>query len=248
MQQEEWIQQFNHDFQVLIGDYVQKQDFHALETPLKTGQQLKSELREKLIKQNKFENLSHGIFNAVDLINEYLETNGTKEQREKIHAELVSAFKILKETSGETPSDKMTKLDPDQSLWTALYGISDETLLLIYDIVLKCYQNNEIENAKDLLGFLLIFAPILPAYWNALGFCYQTEGNFEQALDYFLIAEELDPELLQTHFYLARCYHVMNQKPAAHVQMEKIVTLLGSTDDSDGHWRNQMELLVDELN
>ena len=249
MKQDESISQLNSEFKELIEDYVQKQDLRALETPLKTNEMLKNELRNKLNKEHNFEAISRGVFNAIDLIHEHLTFLGNTQQTDKVHQELMTAFKSLKEiTDKNQEAEKLSQLGPETSLWTALYGISDETLLLIYEMVLKCDEKNEIVNAKDLLSLLLIFAPIIPSYWNALGFCYQKEGKYEMALRYYTISQQISPETLDTYFYLARCYHAMNQKSLALEEVDKLHKQLDSLKvQSNDAWRHQAEKLTQEI-
>lgn len=249
MKQDEAIAQLNAEFKEMIEDYVQQQDLRALETPLKTNEMLKIELKNTLNKQHNFEAISRGVFNAIDLIHDHLKFLGNPKQTNKVHQELMTAFKSLKEnTLKNLEIENMSPLSAETSLWTVLYGISDETLLLIYEKVLQCYEKNEIVNAKDLLSLLLIFAPIVPSYWNALGFCYQKEEKYEMALKYYTISEQISPEILDTHFYLARCYNAMNQKSLALEQVDKIVKQLDSLKvSSNDSWRNQAEKLAQEI-
>lgn len=253
MQQNEWVNQFNSQMASLVEEYVQEQDFHAIETPLKTEKQIKNELRNNLLKDVNFKAMSRGILNALSLINAHLLAFGDQKQIEEVGQELDNAFIKLGDMVEQYSQDKLTdntevnQLDQNVPLWTALYGISDETLIMIYDIVLKCFENNEIENAKDLLQILLMFAPTIPAYWNAKGFCLQIEGNLDQALKNYLIAEEIDQDLLDTHFYLARCHMAMNNKLLAQEEVEKLTKLIAASKELKEEWENDVEQLANEI-
>lgn len=252
MQNSEWRTQFDSEMQTLMEEYVKMQDFHAIETPLKTDKQFKSELKHRLQKEWNFKALSRGIFNANQLIHDYLHTLPDERQAEKAREELNFAFKTVSKNFAEclkkTSHDEgMNQIDTSIPIWTAIYGLSDETLLFIYELVLKCFKNKEIENSKDLLHILLMFAPTIPAYWNALGFCYQSEGNLDQALKNYLIAEDIDPDILDTHFYLARCYKAMNQKLLAQEQVEKISKVIAANNERQEQWKMQATQLAHEL-
>lgn len=234
---------------VLIDEYVEKQDLHTLETPLKTEKQLKDELRQKLLKQQSFTNISKGFLNAIRLINEHLNELNDEKQTQKVREEIEHAFKVVRELLRkriENESEDINQWNLKGPIWSSLYGVSNQTLMMIYDIVLACYNNQEIANAKDLLQILLIFAPTVPDYWNALGFCFQAEEDYEQALRYYLIAEEADPDLLDTHFYLARCYLGLNKKPLAIEEIEKLRKLLHSSKEQN-QWKNAVEGLANEI-
>lgn len=245
------LSQFDQKLRVLIEEYVQQQDLHALETPLKSEKQIKNEFREKLLKQYSFSSVYKSFVNAIKLINAQLSELNDEKQTGKVKDELEHAFKTLSEIFRKRLEhedvDWMNQWDPNTPVWAALYGISTETLLMIYEMVLTCYQNQEIENAKDLLQILLIFAPTVPAYWNALGFCFQAEGNFDQALNYYLTAEEIDEDQIETHFYLARCYAALNKKPLAQEQIDKLFKLIGASKEIKEQWENSVERLADEI-
>lgn len=139
------------------------------------------------------------------------------------------------------------QLDPDVPFWKSLFGLSDETLVWIYDVVLEYFKNNEIENSKDILQILLMFAPTVPAFWNALGFCFQREGDLDQALDYYLNAESIEEDLPETHFYLARCYLAMNLRPLAREQVEKLFKLIEKSNELRNSWEKPINQLANEI-
>ena len=145
------IDQFDAEMRSLIENYVEQQDFHALETSLKSEKQIKEDLKDKLLKENNFKGIARGTFNAIHLINAYLLTLNDEKKAEKVMHELYNAFKIIGEYKNNVDSINTKAIDSwdlNVSIWTAVYGLSNETLSLIYDIVLKCFNNNEIENSK----------------------------------------------------------------------------------------------------
>lgn len=250
MQQNEAIEKFDTDLHSLIENYVEQQDFHVAETPLKSEQQIKDELKHKLLKEQNFKSLTKGIFNSINLINQHLRTLNDEKIEEKVTQELYNAFKTLGECKSKlesTNTDWINQWDLNDSIWTAIYGISDETLMLIYEIVLNCYSHKEINNAKDLLQLLLIFAPTVPAYWNALGFCLQEEGDLNQALQSYLFAEEIDEDIIETHFYLAHCYAAMKENSLAKEQVEKLYRLIDETKEQNRQIEAQVEQLAEEI-
>lgn len=237
MTEKKGIEQFNSEMLALINDYVDKEDFNALATPLKSALQIKNEVREQLVKALSYESFAKGVDNAVQLIQSHLETITDPQLTEKYVEELNHGFKAIVEFYGNTSDDQkedwMNRWNPEIPIWKEIFGVSDETLLMVYDIVLEQFNRNQIENAKDLLQLLLMFAPTLPSYWNALGFAYQKEGKLDHAVKQYLMAEELNPELLDCHFYLARCYMEMNKKCLAKEEVEKLSKLCASLNDEE---------------
>ena len=224
--QDEELQKFDHDIKSLIEDYVEKQDLSLLQTPLKTNNQLKDELRDKMQQAFSFAALNRGIFNAVDLMTNHLMAFGSVNQLEAIREELGNAFinfaELQKKHQDDVDYEWLNQLDPEVPVWTSLYGISSSTLLLIYGIALKCLENREVSNAKDLLELILIFAPSVSSYWNAMGYCYQLEENYDRAIHYFLISQEIEPELPETYFYLINAYKRTGQKSLALDQLNQL--------------------------
>lgn len=252
MQEDPQIRKIEKEMKALVDHYVDEQDFHAVETPLKTDKQFKEELRQRLQEHNNFAAISRGIFNAVELIQSHLLALGKGDQVELIRNELANAFihlETLQKKHAEHPEDEawFNNLNPQIPLWTALYGITDETLVLIYELVLKSFKQHEIQHAKDLLQLLLMFAPTISSYWNAMGFCFQTEGELEKARDHFLISNEIDPSLIETYFYLARCYQRLNQPELAQDQIDKVSQRISSSKELSHLWKIHVEQLTSEL-
>lgn len=246
MKKKEWINQFDSKMQAIIDAYVQEQDFHAIETPLKSDSQIKNELRARLHKEQNFDTIFKGIFNSFSLINAHLLTLNDKNKKKQIRDELDHALTVFSDLRKQTSQESKNQSNTNAPLWVGLYGISDETLLMIYDIVLENVKHNQINNAKDLLQILLLFAPTITSFWNALGFCFQTEGNYDQALNIYLISEEINPELPDTHFYLVRCYMAMHEKSRAQEQVKKLNKLIAESKELKGHWKNEVEQLAQE--
>lgn len=255
MQKNQRIERFDAFVENTIEEYVSKEDFNAIATPLKSEQQIKDELRLNLRKELNYSNLSKELIHGVDLIHDHLLNWNDRHQAEKVRQELSHAFRRLKDLYQEYSQKNLTdsdqdlsnRIDPNASLWTGLYGISDETLSFIYDMVLTSFNKNEVQDAKSLLQILITFAPIIPSYWNALGFCFQTEGNLEKALDHYLIAENINQDYLDAHFYLARCYMAMNNKFLAREQVEKLEKLIATSSELRDQWEGQVEQLANEI-
>jgi len=253
MKKREWVEKFDANVKELVTNYVDEQDFHTLETPLKSQQQYKIDLKEKLMANLNFASLMRGYIHSIQLIEEELMEKLDAAQLKKTLTEIAIAFERLgnlqRKYSDHDLLDQgeMSTLDLDLPLWTALYGISTETLMQIYEIVSKYYHQDRIDDAKDLLQTILLFAPTISSFWNALGFCCQQQGNFEQAINYFTISEEVDPNFLETYFYLARCYMKMNQKSLAKRQAEKLMHHIQAFDESQSYWLQQVKQLNDEL-
>ncbi len=248
----DWVKQLDSEIQSLVEEYVKLQDFHALETHLKKDKQFKDELRADLFKKFNFQTFTKGMVNALQVIRIYLPSVCADRQRAQIQQEIEQAFKKLGEIAQKASlqannQEETNSLNQNMPIWTAVFGISDSTLLTIYEIVLKCFNNHEIENAQDIIGLLLLFAPTIPSYWNALGFCCQERGNFEEALNFYLMAEDIDQNHMDTHFYLARCYIALNQKLLAQEQVEKLYKLVNTSKEMLDQSANQVEQLAREI-
>ena len=216
MQSMKVAKKFDSEMKAYIENFVNKQDFRAIETPLKKNQAYKDEIKHKLYSMYSSQKLIKDMCGSISLINKYL-TN------EKVRYELENAFDHFERIKNQYMDSKGCWLDHielNTKPWV-LFGLSVDSLLTIYQIVLKCYENKEIDHAKNLLELLLIFAPTISSYWNALGFCFKEE-SLEMALDYYLISLQIDPHHVETYFYIAHTYLAMNNRNLAELQLEKL--------------------------
>lgn len=252
--QQEKIKAFEAKIKPVIEEYVNNQDFYLLASPLKTEHQYRLAFKEQIAKELNLTSLLQKYMKGINLLKiELLEKNDTYLML-KVLNEVEQAFKKIQEIQKNysTSEDKEalaqnSLIDADQPLWTALYGLSSETLLLIYELAIKNFNNHACEDAKNLLQLLLTFSPTVSSYWNAMGYCYQNEGEYAKALNYYLMAEEIDPNFLETQFYLARCYQSMHQQGLALESLEKLWSFIQTSPEVKEEWEGHVRKLANEI-
>jgi hypothetical protein len=246
--------QFESSVQQYIDECVKAQDFHVIETPLKTDAQYKAEMKHRLKDELTYANLigSHEL--AIETIRQYLSTVDDKEQKERVEIEIANSMDHFKEfrdlfLKQELPIEEwIEKNNPEAKTWSLFYGISDDTINFLYDIVLKKISESELAEAKGLLQLMLLYAPGISSYWNALGFCLQKEGHYEEALVNYQMAKEMNATNLETYFYLARCYHAMNNFILAEEQVEQLKQLISESDELRKEWELHVKNLEKTIN
>ncbi|QLH36277.1 MAG: tetratricopeptide repeat protein [Parachlamydiaceae bacterium] len=203
-----------------------------ISTPLKTEKQIKAQLREAFNECFNEENLIEFYRQCHELIYKHLQ-NCDLFTQEKIKNEFLN-IKIA--------------VDWDStSSFRGLQGLSDETLLVIYQVALNLFETQRFDQSKQLLSMLLLFASKISSYWNALGYVYQTEGNFESAITCYSKSLETDPDNIETYFYLARCYLQMQQSYLAKQQLDNLREYLIQSN-SIHLWENHIIALTKEIN
>jgi tetratricopeptide (TPR) repeat protein len=237
----------------IIEDYVKEQDFHAIATPLKSDEHHKRELKQKLKDELCYESVVRSLTNSMDVIIDYLNLHENDSQADQVVREVsesMSYFKAFKEKVDEeniSIMDWVEKNDPTARTWSLFYGVSDETMLYLYKIVRENFNQKKYTQAKDLLQLILVFAPGISSYWNALGFCFQQEGLFDEAIKKYLIAKEMDPEDLETYFYLARCYKQQNDLKASQEEIDELTHLINQTVELKEDWSQHLDSLKKDL-
>lgn len=250
MQPKGFESHFDAEMQSHIDRFVSTQDFQVIATPLKTSEQYKAELKDRMTRDYSYQNIMPSLSSSAQLINQHLIFHVDKAQSEKIKCELSNAFDHFNEI--RNPSSVSAEdfwkehIKCNTKPWTLL-GISKETLLTIYEIALVCFDRNEMTQAKSLLKLLLVFAPTIPSYWNALGFFYQKEKDLEAALQHYLFSEQVDPDHLETYFYISRCYLAMNQYLLAYEQVDKLIKLMNLSPELKKHWQSDVEKLARDI-
>ncbi|MBS4167118.1 MULTISPECIES: tetratricopeptide repeat protein [unclassified Neochlamydia] len=252
--QQEKIKAFDAKIKPVIEEYVNNQDFHLLATPLKTEHQYRLAFKEQIAKELNLTLLFQKYVKGINLLKiELLEKSDTPSMLEVLN-EIEQAFKKIQEiqkkysiSKDHEVLDPNSLIDADQPLWTTLYGLSSETLLLIYELAIKNFNNHAFEEAKTLLHLLLTFSPTVSSYWNAMGYCYQNEGEYAKALNYYLMAEEIDPNFLETQFYLARCYQSMQQHGLALESLEKLWGFIEASPEVKEEWESHVRKLAKEI-
>lgn len=247
-----FAQNFDEQCNSIIETYVNEQDLHVLETPLKSEQSFKIELKERMREDFCYAALSRSIFNALTLITRYLMENFDSDKAAQIHEEIGQSFEQFQKSQeiylkgSENEKAILDNKEAQNKPWV-LFGLGDDTLFIIYDVVMKCFNEKDLEGAKDILSLLLIFAPNISSFYNAIGFAYQQEKQFDKAINHYLIAQEIDPDNLETKFYLARCYLEKGQNIESLQTVENLRNIVNASEALKVRWASHVEKLNNDI-
>lgn len=239
---------FDEQIDSMIDSFVSEQDFKAVETPLKSEKQHQIELKNRLKEDLCYAKLSKQIFNAINLINQYVTEKFDREKAELLMAQIGNSFDQFsvnqeKYTTG-TNEDKalLNAKGAEMKPWV-LFGLDDNIVIMVYDVVLQCFKKNDIQGAKDILTILLMYAPSVSSFWNAMGYTLQLEHHYEDALNQYAISEEVDPDNVETKFYIARCYLAQHRTNEAKHKIDEIRHAVEHSDDLKTIWSGHIEKL-----
>jgi len=143
---------------------------------------------------------------------------------EEQYADLISKMeksdKILKEELKHSPSKagkkheenfalaieklKISKTNPSHlgntsksfksDSWQDLLGLSNATLVWVYEIGYAHYEKGQFKDAETLFGTLVMLNGLISDYWVALGFAQRKMGKESEAISSFAMGTILNPE------------------------------------------------------
>jgi tetratricopeptide (TPR) repeat protein len=158
-------------------------------TPLKTAEAIKADHRRQLKEELEQKELREHIVKAYDLIMNELPQRVSPAEFDQLKQEFNKSLDHFYEIS-QKPVEFIDQLSSFQEI----YGISNESMVLIYSLAYTYLENQEFKNAESLLYFLLLLNPAISSFWFALGICLQNQGKDEESKIMFETAQALDSE------------------------------------------------------
>lgn len=112
-------------------------------------------------------------------------------------------------------------------------GTSENKIQEIYALAYTLYGNKEYAEASHLFRLLILARPADVKYWKAFGACLQMLKEYEQAIDCYQTAQNLnrdrpDPYL---NVYIADCYFTMQKPEAGLKALETALSLAAQRHD-----------------
>lgn len=208
-------------------------------TPLKPPSAFRNAHREKLIDFFKFEELQEQLEEAPKIILNLMPTFVPVDDFTKIKDELnksINHFIRIAISMGES-SEKPPILQE-------LFGISDESLVHIYELGIDLVKQNNHKDANALFVFLTTMTPYVPSFWIAQGACLQALDRHEDAVEMFKTAKLLKPVDPLALVYLIESYKNLKREDEAKVELETLKTLVESFE---GDEKTKWEQKVNEI-
>ncbi len=226
-----------------VDQFLEEDAFYqTFATPLKSASVIKQEHRKQMVEYLKMNDLRNRLTKAEQWIREQLPNVISPEEYEKVKNELDNSGKHF-EDYAEAPHDE----ESDKPvLLQQIFGISDSSLVLIYQLAHKFVADKQYENALDVLVFLVTLAPDSPAFWLALGVCMQALETHQDAIVMFDIAKTLNPTDPSPCIYAAESYLKMGDKDKAKEEIATVESIL--KDAEPGPWKDVLAIVKNALN
>jgi tetratricopeptide (TPR) repeat protein len=162
--------------------------YQMLATPLKPASAIKQAHRTQLVEFFKLKDLRSQLENAPTILMELLPDFVSRQDFEVIKAEL--------DNSGEhfvRFVESMAEESDRPILFQEMFGLTDDTLLHIYELSVDVVKKGNYKDANTLFVFLTTLAPHVSSYWIAQGACLQVLSRHEEAVAVFNAAKFLNP-------------------------------------------------------
>lgn len=194
-----------------VESFVPDESYYKMfATPLKPPSACRKSHQDSLMDFFKFEELQEQLEEAPKIILNLMPSYLPPEDFNRIKEELNKSIHhfILVAISMEESSDKPIMLQE-------LFGITDDSLMHIYELGVDLVKKNNYRDANVLFVFLTTMVPYVPSFWIAHGICLQALDRHEEALEVFKTAKLLKPNNPLTSAYLIESYlHLKNTDEA----------------------------------
>ena len=98
-----------------------------------------------------------------------------------------------------------------------LFGLSDEVLNVYYNAALQMLEEKRWNDAADAFLFLSTLNPGVQSYWIGAGIAEQSQNNFGDALQYYVVAESIDPHDPVLHANAFQCNLALDDMETAKI-------------------------------
>lgn len=190
-------------------------------TPLKPPSAFRNAHRDKLVDFFKFEELQEQLEEAPKIVLNLMPSFIPVDDFTKIKNELNKSINqfILIAISMEESSEKPLILQK-------LFGISDDSLVRIYELAIDLVKKNNHKDANCLFVFLTTMTPYVPSFWIAQGACLQALDRHEDAVEMFKTAKLLKPVDPLALVYLIESYKKLKFEDEAKAELEALKALV----------------------
>ncbi|MES2199658.1 MAG: tetratricopeptide repeat protein [Chlamydiota bacterium] len=167
------------------------------------------------------------------------------DENTKIRKSLIKANQLLMEDLELLPNvekelrtqelsvmtDKLNQVvDPDQLVaagsWQNFLNLSNETLLWIYNLGYRCFEEKKYKEASSLFLILTLLNPLVCDYWVALGFAQRGLLLDASALNSFVTATTLNPDNPAARYQAADIYLQLKQPTEAIEELEALLKII----------------------
>lgn len=212
--------------------------YQFMATPIKPASSIKAQHQRQLSVFFQLTSLRSELDQAVKLILAGLPNLITSEQFALVEKEINGSsdhfIAYMEKTKNEIQSDKVV-------VFSEMFGVSDDSLLHIYDLGVALIENDEITDGAFIFRFLTTLSPHVPSYWLALGICFQMLSRFEEALIAFSSAKFLSPMDPVPSFHLVQCYRALKEESNEEIELGVLENILSKLNSEEREvWRQKI--------
>ena len=135
----------------------------------------------------------------------------------------------------------MKEIKEGRSIYELL-GFSYETVLTFYKALNKLFEKKEYETVKDGLIFLTTISPNTVEFWVSLGMTFSKLGDYDNAIENFLYALELDPTSQDAYLGCIHAYVQTNNVDEADKLCDHGIEL--AKVNTDQVWAGDLETVL----
>lgn len=225
-----------------VDNLIQEDSYYQMfATPLKPAKAFKQAHRKQLIEFFKLTELREQLEHAPELLLEHLPNFVPKEEFDQIKKELDNSgehFVRFVESMSDEPSEKPI-------LFQEMFGLSDDTLLHIYDFGADLVKKENYEDALTVFVFLTTMAPHVPSYWIAQGACLQALDRHEEAISVFNAAKFLNSIDPSPSFYMIESHLALKDNTRAKLEVNSLKEIISNlSGDEKNNWEQRIKGIV----
>lgn len=216
------------------------EDFEPRATAFKSAEMMRNEAKEELMKAIRMEDFQKNLHKGLSLIVKLMGERVSKEALDQFLTEVEQGMKLAAETPPEISEGEPIILQE-------LFGISDESMLRVYDLASQLVDEKEFQDAREIFSFSCIYAPDISAHWCALALCYQQTGaSFNEICEIYEMAVGVAPEDPEPLIRQAAFFVEHNYGSEARQALDKAENLL-SIGEEHASWRSTIGSLRSKL-
>ncbi len=173
---------------------------------------------------------------AKELLEEDLNLLPPSEKKSYSEELLIAAIKL------ENPPTK--EVVAELGSWQKALGLNNETLLWIYNLGSRFFNEKHYEEAVSLFSFLTLLNPMIWEHWIALGFAQKELNQDIYALNSLSLASLLNPHDPTSRFQSAKIHLKLSQFDEALLELEELQKII--TEQNLEDLKPHLEFLLNQ--
>ncbi|MBA3286008.1 MAG: hypothetical protein H0U27_13255 [Nitrosopumilus sp.] len=202
--------------------------YRHLETPLKNAATIKNDHRTQMKEFFEMNGVRSKLENAQNLISHTMSSFVSKEIFEKIKNEMEQSadhLMVYIDSMGNESNDETS------TTFQEIFGLSNDSLLHIYEFSSHLVRMGNFTDAHDLfLFFLITLSPQTTSFWIGQGVCLQALKQYEEALAVYNAVKSLNPLDPTPFVYSIEIYKVLKEKDKENLETTTLENIGSSLD------------------